>query len=94
MPKKGLLERLAEGPVVGDGSMSLTLEKRGYLRAGSWTPESVLLYPEAVRQLLREYQRAGADVLTAPCFYGSDGIIKRRSGGAFTVRSLKIKQDL
>ena len=78
MPVKGLLERLAEGPVVGDGSMCMTLEKRGYCRAGGWTPEAVLLYPDAVRQLLREYLRAGADVLQAPCFNASDGKLKQK----------------
>jgi len=71
--KKGILELLAEGPVIGDGSMCMTLEKRGYCTAGPWTPEGTLLYPDAVRQLLREYLRAGADVLQTPCFYSSDG---------------------
>lgn len=50
----------------------MTLEKRGYCKAGLWTPEAVLLYPEAVTQLLREYLRAGADVITTPCFYSND----------------------
>lgn len=78
-PKKdGILERLAKGPVVGDGSMCMTLEKRGYCRAGPWTPEAVLMYPEAVRQLLREYLRAGSDVLQTPCFYSSDGLLESR----------------
>uniref|UniRef100_H2ZFT2 Hcy-binding domain-containing protein n=1 Tax=Ciona savignyi TaxID=51511 RepID=H2ZFT2_CIOSA len=77
--KKGLLERLKEGPVVGDGSMCTTLEKRGYCRAGPWTPEAVLLYPDAVKQLLREYMRAGADVLQTPCFYCNDGKLKNVS---------------
>ena len=87
MSNKGILERLAEGPVVGDGSMCMTLEKRGYARAGAWTPEAVLLFPDAVRQLLREYLRAGADVLTAPCFYASDGRLKRRNAPPFSVSS-------
>lgn len=73
MSKMGILERLAKGPVIGDGSMCMTLEKRGYCRAGPWTPEAVVLYPDAVRQLLREYLRAGADVLQTPCFFSSDG---------------------
>jgi len=74
MPLKtrNILEMLAAGPVVGDGSMCMTLEKRGYCRAGPWTPEAVVLYPDGVRQLLREYLRAGADVLQTPCFYSSD----------------------
>ena len=75
--KGGLLERLAEGPVVGDGSMCMTLEKRGYCTSGLYTPEAVLFYPDAVRQLLREYLRAGADVLQAPCFYASEKRLKR-----------------
>lgn len=52
--KKGLLERLAEGPVVGDGSMIFTLEKRGYVAAGHWTPEVVMEYPDAGK--LKGYQ--------------------------------------
>ena len=44
---KGLLERLADGVVVGDGSFVVTLEKRGYVSIGSWTPEAAALYPEA-----------------------------------------------
>jgi len=82
LPKKdGILERLAKGPVIGDGSMCMTLEKRGYCRAGPWTPEAVLLYPDAVRQLLREYLRAGSDVLQTPCFYSSDGLLESRFKG-------------
>src|SRR5262249_44608173 len=34
MVKKGILERLAEGPVLGDGGYLLELEKRGWVRAG------------------------------------------------------------
>ena len=33
MPKD-ILERLAEGPVLGDGGYLLELEKRGYVQAG------------------------------------------------------------
>uniref|UniRef100_H2ZQK5 Hcy-binding domain-containing protein n=1 Tax=Ciona savignyi TaxID=51511 RepID=H2ZQK5_CIOSA len=69
----GILHRLSNGPFVGDGSVLLTLEKRGYCRAGAWTPEAVIQYPEAVRQLLREYVRAGADAIQAPCFNFTEG---------------------
>jgi len=48
MPKKGLLERLAEGPVIGDGGFVFAMEKRGYVKAGPWTPEVVMENPEAV----------------------------------------------
>lgn len=70
--RKGILQRLSEGPVIGDGSMCMTLEKRGYCRAGPWTPEAVVEYPDAVLQLQREYLRAGADVIQTASFYASD----------------------
>lgn len=47
MAKRGLLERLEDGIVVGDGSFVFTLEKRGYVAAGHWTPEAAVLYPDA-----------------------------------------------
>jgi len=47
MTKKGLLERLAEGPVIGDGGFVFAMEKRGYVKAGPWTPEVVMSQPEA-----------------------------------------------
>jgi len=46
-PKKTLLERLAEGPVIGDGGFVFALEKRGYVKAGPWTPETVVENPDA-----------------------------------------------
>ena len=46
--RKGLLERLAEGrPVLGDGSMMMTLERRGYIKAGKWTVECSVTHHEA-----------------------------------------------
>ena len=42
MQKKGILERLKEGPVLGDGGYLLELEKRGWVRAGpdaAWLAE-------------------------------------------------------
>merc|ERR1711936_681421 len=65
MTKKGLLERLAEGPVIGDGGFVFAMEKRGYVKAGPWTPEVVMEHPEAVEGLHREFLRAGADVMQA-----------------------------
>ncbi|CAM1318824.1 Uncharacterised protein r2_g2696 [Pycnogonum litorale] len=44
---KGLLQRLNEGVVVGDGGFVFALEKRGYVKAGPWTPECVVENPEA-----------------------------------------------
>lgn len=71
MKKKGILERLKEGPVLGDGGYLLELEKRGWVRAGPFTPEVALVYPDALRELHVEFREAGADVLQALTFYAS-----------------------
>ena len=69
--KKGILERLKEGPVLGDGGYLLELEKRGWVRAGPFTPEVALTYPDALRELHVEFREAGAEVLQALTFYAS-----------------------
>ena len=71
MKKKGILERLKEGPVLGDGGYLLELEKRGWVRAGPFTPEVALTYPDALRELHVEFREAGAEVLQALTFYAS-----------------------
>jgi betaine-homocysteine S-methyltransferase len=71
MKKKGILERLKDGPVLGDGGYLLELEKRGWVRAGPFTPEVALMYPEALRELHVEFREAGAEVLQALTFYAS-----------------------
>ena len=37
--KRGILERLKSGIVLGDGGYLLELEKRGYVQSGPFTPE-------------------------------------------------------
>jgi betaine-homocysteine S-methyltransferase len=69
---RGILERLAKGPVLGDGGYLLELEKRGYVQAGPFTPEVAIEHPEALEQLHREFLRAGAEFLTTMTFYASD----------------------
>src|SRR5256712_12303088 len=69
--KKGILQKLKEGPVLGDGGYLLELEKRGWVRAGPFTPEVALTNPEALRQLHIEFREAGAEVLQALTFYAS-----------------------
>src|ERR1700722_5529222 len=69
--KKGILERLKDGPVLGDGGYLLELEKRGWVRAGPFTPEVALIYPNALRELHVEFREAGAEVLQALTFYAS-----------------------
>src|SRR6266508_322900 len=71
MPR-GILERLVEGPVLGDGGYLLELEKRGYVRAGPFTPEVSIEDPDALAQLHREFIGAGAEVLQALTFYASE----------------------
>ena len=42
------MERLDAGEVViGDGGFVFALEKRGYVKAGPWTPEAAVEHPEA-----------------------------------------------
>jgi betaine-homocysteine S-methyltransferase len=71
MPK-GILERLGEGVVLGDGGYLLELERRGYVQAGPFVPEVSLTRPEALAELHREFVRAGADVIQTLTFYASE----------------------
>src|SRR5436309_4394797 len=71
MKKKGILERLKEGRVLGDGGYLLELEKRGWVRPGPFTPEVAIVYPDALRELHIEFRNAGAEVLQALTFYAS-----------------------
>ena len=42
------MERLDAGEVIiGDGGFVFALEKRGYVKAGPWTPEAAAEHPEA-----------------------------------------------
>jgi len=70
---KDILERLANGEVIiGDGSYVNTLEKRGYVLAGCYTPEASVENPHAVEELAVEYARAGADITQTFTFYSRD----------------------
>ena len=69
--RKNILQKLKEGPLLGDGGYLLELEKRGWVRAGPFTPEVVLTNPEALKQLHIEFREAGAEVLQALTFYAS-----------------------
>jgi betaine-homocysteine S-methyltransferase len=66
----GLLERLAEGPVICAEGYLFELERRGYLQAGAFVPEVVLDHPEEVAALHREFVHAGSDVVEAFTYYG------------------------
>jgi betaine-homocysteine S-methyltransferase len=69
---KGILERLSEGVVLGDGGYLLELERRGYVQAGPFVPEVSLTRPEALAELHREFVRAGVDVIQTLTFYASE----------------------
>ena len=72
MKKKGILERLKEGPVLGDGGYLLELEKRGWVRAGPFTPEVALDISRSSARVARRISRgrrrraAGAHLLCQP----------------------------
>src|SRR5262249_56284892 len=68
--KRGLLERLADGPVLCAEGYLFELERRGYLQAGGFVPEVVLENPEALAQGHREFVRAGSAVVDAFTYYG------------------------
>jgi betaine-homocysteine S-methyltransferase len=69
MQKKGFLERLEEDLVLGAEGYVFELERRGYIKAGPFVPEVVLDFPEALKQLHREFLRAGSEVMVALTYY-------------------------
>jgi len=79
---KGLLERLREGPVIGDGGQVFIMEKRGYLRAGPWTPEATCEFPDGVLNMHREFGHAGCDVHQVFSFYASEDKLSNRGNEA------------
>ncbi|GLY30669.1 homocysteine S-methyltransferase family protein [Kineosporia sp. NBRC 101731] len=62
-------ERLADGVMIGAEGYVFELERRGYIKAGPYVPEVILDDPDALRQLHREFLRAGADVMVALTYY-------------------------
>jgi betaine-homocysteine S-methyltransferase len=65
----GLLERLANGPVICAEGYLFELERRGYIQAGAFVPEVVLKHPQKVAELHREFVHAGSDVVEAFTYY-------------------------
>ncbi len=68
--KRGLMERLADGPVICAEGFLFELERRGYLTAGEFVPEVSLEHPEALETLHRDYQHAGSDIVEAFTYNG------------------------
>jgi betaine-homocysteine S-methyltransferase len=71
-----LVERLRAGTVLGAEGYVFELERRGYIKAGPFVPEVVLDFPEAVRELHREFLRAGAEVMVALTYYAHRGKLR------------------
>ena len=65
----GLIKRLNDGCIICAEGYVFELERRGYLQAGAFVPEVVLAFPDSVKQLHREFVRAGSDVVEALTFY-------------------------
>src|SRR5258708_5448714 len=69
MAGQGIEQRLAQGVVLGSEGYVFELERRGYIKAGPYVPEVILDFPDAVRQLHREFLRAGSEVMVALTYY-------------------------
>ena len=67
--RKGLLERLADGPIICAEGYLFELERRGYVQAGAFVPEAVLDHPDVVAQVHRDFVHAGSDVVEAFTYY-------------------------
>jgi betaine-homocysteine S-methyltransferase len=94
---KSVTTLLKDGIVIGDGGYLIELERRGYVESGSrrekvgtgkgsgqFTPEVAIENPEALRELHREFVRAGAHVLQALTFFGTREKLNRAGYGAQT----------
>lgn len=95
---KGILERLADGIVLGDGGYIVELEQRGWVITGAFTPEVALTHSDAVRELHREMMHAGAEVLQVMAFYASRAKLETVGEGDRTVAinraATKIARDV
>ncbi len=66
---RDLMTRLADGGAICAEGYLFELERRGYMQAGAFVPEVVIEFPDAVKQLHREFIRAGSDVVEALTYY-------------------------
>src|SRR6266568_6071745 len=94
---KSITTLLKEGTVLGDGGYLIELERRGFVDSGSgrekvgtgkgsgqFTPEVAIENPDALRELHREFLRAGSQVLQALTFFGTREKLNRAGYGAQT----------
>jgi betaine-homocysteine S-methyltransferase len=94
---KSITALLKEGVVLGDGGYLIELERRGYVDSGSrrekvgtgkgsgqFTPEVAIENPDALRELHREFLKAGSQVLQALTFFATREKLNRAGYGAQT----------
>ncbi len=74
--KRGILQRLAKDVVLGAEGYIFELERRGYVKAGAFVPEVVADEPQAVKELHREFLRAGGEVMVALTYYAHRSKLK------------------
>lgn len=92
-----IVSLMSRGPVLGDGGYLIELERRGYVDSGSsrgqvgtgrgsgqFTPEVAIEHPDALRDVHREFLRAGSRVLQALTFFGTREKLSRAGYGAET----------
>ena len=70
MKKRGLIERLNQGPVICAEGFLFEIEKRGYMSSGEFVPMVSLEHPEALENLHRDFQHAGSDIVQAFTYNG------------------------
>jgi betaine-homocysteine S-methyltransferase len=91
---KPITTLLKETVVLGDGGYLIELERRGYVASGSrrekvgtgkgsgqFTPEVAIEDPDALRELHREFLKAGSQVLQALTFFGTREKLNRAGYG-------------
>jgi len=94
---KPITTLLKQGVVLGDGGYLIELERRGYVDSGSgrekvgtgkgsgqFTPEVAIENPDALRELHREFLKAGSQVLQALTFFGTREKLTRAGYGEQT----------
>src|SRR5881628_1793715 len=94
---KPITTLLKAGTVLGDGGYLIELERRGYVDSGSrrekvgtgkgsgqFTPEVAIEHPDALRELHREFLKAGSQVLQALTFFGTREKLNRAGYGGQT----------
>src|SRR5438552_13621849 len=99
--REGLVERLANGPLICAEGYLFELERRGYVQAGAFVPEAVLDHPEIVEQVHRDFVHAGSDVVEAFTYYahreklriiGREHELEQMNRGALAI-ARKVAQD-